>query len=298
MSALVTVARDSSLKRCTALQDRRERPSGENVNKYSVVAAASVAGVVILTACNDATAPSERRTFQAAQPRYDHGTIPFQIAYTQCIYYGTEALRCDILGPYPVSGPDDDPSGFWGPKLYNPTWSPDGLNIAVDDSADVFVVRNGSLLNLTNHRALDHSPVWSPDGSRIAFLSDRDGETSLYVMRATDGGDVTRLTSVSGVGKPTWSPDSRRLAFGCHPANGYSDICAIDANGGALIHLTNDMMGDASPDWSPDGTRIAFLTSRFGALDIATMSPDGTNITRMTGVEWNVTGLDWSPDGT
>ena len=39
-------------------------------------------------------------------------------------------------------------------------------------------------INLTNHPALDGFAVWSPDGTRIAFTSNRDGNTEIYVMNA------------------------------------------------------------------------------------------------------------------
>jgi len=49
------------------------------------------------------------------------------------------------------------------------------------------------LTNLTNNPAGDGQPVWSPDGSKILFVSDRDGNDEIYVMKA-DGSDPTNLT--------------------------------------------------------------------------------------------------------
>ena len=54
---------------------------------------------------------------------------------------------------------------------------------------------------------------WSPDGQRIAFVSDRDGDQEIYVMKS-DGSTPARLTNHVGVdGDPTWSSDSRKIAF-------------------------------------------------------------------------------------
>jgi TolB protein len=60
---------------------------------------------------------------------------------------------------------------------------------------------------LTNNRGIiDSYPTWSPDGSLIAFVSSRDGNSEIYVMRA-DGSAVQRLTNnAAWDGQPNWSP--------------------------------------------------------------------------------------------
>jgi Tol biopolymer transport system component len=42
--------------------------------------------------------------------------------------------------------------------------------------------------------AFAFDPSWSPDGTKLAFTSDRDGNTEVYVMNAQDGSNQTRLT--------------------------------------------------------------------------------------------------------
>jgi dipeptidyl aminopeptidase/acylaminoacyl peptidase len=57
----------------------------------------------------------------------------------------------------------------------------------------------------------DRTPCWSPDGNHIAFLSTRDHEDGIYVMR-TDGGEARRLTEQKGVFHSlSWSPDGTSL---------------------------------------------------------------------------------------
>lgn len=51
-----------------------------------------------------------------------------------------------------------------------------------------------TLVSLTNHNAIDGGPVWSPDGNRVAFWSNRDGKSEIYVMDV-DGSNVRRLTN-------------------------------------------------------------------------------------------------------
>ncbi len=59
----------------------------------------------------------------------------------------------------------------------------------------------------------DSSPRWSPDGSHIAFLSDRTGESQLYLLPMA-GGEAEVLTSLpeGTFGGFKWSPDGRWIA--------------------------------------------------------------------------------------
>jgi TolB protein len=65
---------------------------------------------------------------------------------------------------------------------------------------------SGTHRTLTPGNADEFAPAWSSDGKRIAFLSDRDGNDQLYVMRA-DGTGIVRLTSgQADKDAPAWRP--------------------------------------------------------------------------------------------
>ncbi|MCH7484268.1 MAG: PD40 domain-containing protein [Chloroflexi bacterium] len=51
----------------------------------------------------------------------------------------------------------------------------------------------------------NYDPTWSPDGSQIAFLSGRDGNFEIYVMFA-DGSDQTNITNTPDADEtePSW----------------------------------------------------------------------------------------------
>lgn len=73
--------------------------------------------------------------------------------------------------------------------------SPDGKKIVFTYKGDLFVVstQGGTATRLTATSAYETLPKWSPDGTQIAFMSNRDGASSIYVMPA-QGGAAKRIT--------------------------------------------------------------------------------------------------------
>src|SRR5271169_1678532 len=107
----------------------------------------------------------------------------------------------------------------------DPQISPDGKRIVyVRQSAEVSSDRRVSNLWIVNfdgseHRPLttgtfsDTSPRWSPDATRLAFVSDRDGKSQLYV-RWMDSGQTAKITDLENAPAGiSWSPDGRQVAF-------------------------------------------------------------------------------------
>ncbi len=140
-------------------------------------------------------------------------------------------------------------------------WSPDGKRIAFvrveDGDEDIYALAPGSggdwrgevrEIPLARGESPDHSPAWSPDSKSIAFVSSRDGNPEIYVMRA-DGNNPRRLTFNEGVDQdPVWSPDGKRIAFVSY-VYGQGEILVMDADGANQRRLTNNTVQDHSPDW-------------------------------------------------
>ena len=132
----------------------------------------------------------------------------------------------------------------------------------------------------------------------IAFVSERDGNSEIYVVNV-DGTGLQRLTNDAGADvDPAWSPDGKRIAFSSDRA-GSADIYVMDADGSNLVRRTQSGNYNSSPAWSPDGTKIAFSSLRDGWFGIYVMSVDGdwanpTHLGFETGYNAHPA---WSPDG-
>ena len=123
-------------------------------------------------------------------------------------------------------------------------------------------------------------PAWAPDGTRIAYHSDRDQRSEIYVTDVTGIGH-TRLTVSPGLDLwPAWSPDGTRIAF-MSTRSGDAEIWVMNADGSNPIQLTNEPGYDSEPAWSSDD-RIAFVSDRDGHQEIYAMNADGTGLVNLT----------------
>ena len=106
------------------------------------------------------------------------------------------------------------------------------------------------MIRLTNTLAIDRTPAWSSDGARIAFNSERDGQSEIYIMNA-DGSDQTRLTwGLAHDHGSTWSSDGSRIAFGSN-LGGHFEIYTVKPDGSELTRLTDTPFPSDRPAWSP-----------------------------------------------
>ena len=140
----------------------------------------------------------------------------------------------------------------------NPSWSPDGGAVAYSSyrniTPQIFIslIYQGVLENPTKGAAVSNMmPVFSPDGARIAFVTNRDGNTEIYVMNR-DGSNVRRLTNHPAYeSTPTWSPNGQQIAF------------TSDRSGKAQVYIMN----------AADGSNVRRLTVSESEADRATWSP-------------------------
>jgi Tol biopolymer transport system component len=169
----------------------------------------------------------------------------------------------------------------------DPAWFPSGRRIVFSRNEDIYMTTLGAaakLTRLTRNAAADRQPAVSPDGSRIAFVSDRDGDFDVYVMKAAPESSTNRAVKLTRNTAPDfapdWSPVGRKLAFSTGDV-GAREIWAMKAvpqneDTNQPINLTSDAADDSDPDWSPDGKQIAFTSARTGNAEIWRMDADGS----------------------
>jgi TolB protein len=94
-------------------------------------------------------------------------------------------------------------------------------------------------------------PSYSPDGSRIVFISNRTGDSDIYVIDA-DGSNLQNLTNSLSVEEmqPVWTPDGR-IVFASDRYQSH-DLYIMDADGENLRRLTFDSENsEQAPAWRP-----------------------------------------------
>ncbi len=182
--------------------------------------------------------------------------------------------------------PDDD-------RDLAPRWSRGGrLAFQSDREGNPDVYAGGR--RLTRDSAGDGEPAWSPDGRAIAFVSTRDGNREIYVMRS-DGSEQRRLTRNGADDEwPRWSRG--RIVFQSDRGGDF-DLYVMNADGTALRRLTALRGDERTPDWSPDGSLVAFASDHAGSYDLYTVRADGSELRRLTSDPGDDFAPAWSPDG-
>lgn len=138
-------------------------------------------------------------------------------------------------------------------------------------------------------------PSFEGDSTWIAFVSDRDGNDDIFIMRP-DGSALRNMTRhPSRDFDPCWAPDGRRIAF-LSDRDGSEQLFVMSLDGSDVAKLTDTSGDKGMPAWSPDGQRIAFhATEPSGGSPpvIFVLSIEG----RTVGPLLEGMAPSWSPDG-
>jgi Tol biopolymer transport system component len=175
-------------------------------------------------------------------------------------------------------------------QVFDPSWFPNGNQIAVMDGQELVIKRidlgSGIAVTVTDHKqVLTGMPSVSPDGKWIVFAGQKNtgqryDQTKNSIWLVDEGGRMRNVESGAAQGRaPTWSPDGNRLTFESDRGtlNGGYAIFLINRDGTGLTQLTDRGLDANHPVWSPDGRQLAFAARdplHLAAIGIAIISTE------------------------
>lgn len=137
-------------------------------------------------------------------------------------------------------------------------------------------------VRLTNSPARDWYPRYSPNRQKIAFTSDRNIESHIFVMNS-NGTDIRQVTTLPVAGNYNngrgfcWSPSSDQFLY-----SNYDKLYRINLDGTQLTLIATAPAGYhfREVDWSPLGNMIVALIIGINEYNsqIITMNADGSNM--------------------
>ena len=216
----------------------------------------------------DADGTNVQKVFGSSKYRIDPTWAPDgkQIAYTQGdpqkakLQFGLRFVPYADLTLYTSTVSGDSVE-----KLtdgFQPTWSPDGREIAFvvgghkHTPLGIFdLQRRSRKMLLLKEMPWISDPSWSAQGDRIAFTkldgAEFDAQGFLIYKKGTiytidhTGAGLHQITDENAT-DPTWSPDGNELIYNARV--GFSQLFKMDLNGGDPTQLTHDG-SNSSPDW-------------------------------------------------
>lgn len=196
-----------------------------------------------------------------------------------------------------------------------PVISPDGGRIAYvstrrGEQPNIWMmdINGREPLQLTTDEAPEHKPEWFRDGRRVAFVSWRQGLTSVSAIDVTtrrveplfDFTPGTAVPRVPGwIGELQLAPSKTQVAFSMiSPPLGRRALYVSATDRFAPRAISDDTVSAGYPAWSPDERFVAVEVKdgsslQAGVIDVA--SGALRLLTRERGQAWV---RSWSPDGS
>ncbi len=133
-------------------------------------------------------------------------------------------------------------------------------------NGDIWVMdlASGKGTPITNDTFPENAPIWSPDGKQVAYVSTREGISSIYRKNADGTGDAELMFSYTpgaGMVLTDWSSDNKFMTF----YTGVVVLVPIGGNQKAADRKEIDWLREefdaGQGRFSPDNRYIAFLSN-------------------------------------
>jgi len=144
--------------------------------------------------------------------------------------------------------------------------SPDGKKVAFVARGEVFAASakdGGDATRLTRTVDSEAHLAWSPDSRKLAYSSDRDGATRLFLYDFPTTTEAQLTSGADSDHSPRFSPDGKTVAF----VRGDSDLRVVDVASKTERSIARGAFdrppfaGEPPFAWSPDGEWLAFLST-------------------------------------
>jgi Tol biopolymer transport system component len=184
--------------------------------------------------------------------------------------------------------------------------SKDGKKIAFVAHGEVFAASakdGGNATRLTNTAANESHLSWSPDSKRLAYISDREGPTHVYVYDLAQQTETAITSGPLSDWWPVWSPDGASIAFLRNSREIH--VFQPDSKTDRIV-VSNKLRimparGEDDPmSWSPDSQWLAFLGSDSRGYTNVTVVPAAGGEKKQISFlsNTNAANVVWSPDCT
>jgi Tol biopolymer transport system component len=151
-------------------------------------------------------------------------------------------------------------------------------------------------LSTFTYSGRDWAPSASPDGEMVAFASDRDGVSRIWLKHVVGGGEAPLTDGPDDL--PRFSPDGSQVLF-VRDRDGVMDLWRSSVVGGQEHKVLSDVL---EADWSQDGSQVVFLrmalTGSDNLLRVGVAGVQSGEQRILVEIEnRSCYGVRWSPDG-
>jgi eukaryotic-like serine/threonine-protein kinase len=202
----------------------------------------------------------------------------FSVSETGVLVFRSGAINSNQLIWFDRSG--KQLSVLTPPGFYNaPSLSPDETNVAVSrldrqtgTPSDIWLIdlERGTQMRLTTDPAGDSFPAWSPRGDRVAFVSTRNGATSIYQKPSNGISTEEPLVSSAQLKfNPHWSSNGQSIIYSQLNPKTNVDLSLLSLAGekNPTSFVQTDFI-EAQARFSPNGRWIAYISNETGKFEV------------------------------